>query len=47
MSIAELRLALGITDAHVMEAVKVLRLSGVLFIAYTTPAWDRVTPGPA
>lgn len=47
MSLAELRLPLGITEAQVMEAMKVLRLSGDLFIVFTTRAWDRVTPGPA
>ena len=30
-----------------MEGIKVLRLSGDLFVAYTTRAWDRVTLGPS
>ena len=47
MSLAELRLALGVTETQLMEAIKVLRLSGDLFIAYTTRAWDRVTMGPS
>ena len=36
MSLAELRLALGVTEKELMEGIKVLRLSGDLFIAYTT-----------
>jgi hypothetical protein len=47
MSLAELRLALGVTEAQLNEAVRVLRLSIDLFIAFTTPAWDRVTLGPS
>jgi hypothetical protein len=30
-----------------MEAVRVLRISGDLFLVFTTRAWDRVTPGQA
>ena len=47
MSLTELRLALGVTEAQLMEAIKILRLSGDLFIAFTTRAWDRVTLGPS
>jgi hypothetical protein len=47
LSLAEIRLALGVTEAQLTEAIKVLRLSGDLFIAFTTRAWDRVTPGPS
>jgi hypothetical protein len=47
MSLAELRLALGVTETQLTEGIKVLRLSGDLFIAYTTRAWDRVTLGPS
>ena len=47
MSLAELRLALVVTEAQLMEAVRVLRLSSDLFLAFTTPAWDRVTLGPS
>ena len=45
MSLAELRLALGVTEKELMEGIKVLRLSGDLFIAYTTRARDRVALG--
>ena len=45
MSLAELRLALGVTEAQLTEGIKVLRLSGDLFIAFTTRGWDRVTLG--
>ena len=47
MSLAELRLALGVTEKELTEAVRVLRLSSDLFIAFTTRTWDRVTLGPA
>ena len=47
MSLAELRLALGVTEKELLVGIKVLRLSGDLFIAYTTRAWDRVTLGPS
>ena len=47
MSLAELRLALGVTEAQLMEAVRVLRLSSDLFLAFTTQSWDRVTLGPS
>ena len=47
MSLTALRLALEVTEAEVMEAVRVLRLSSDLFIAFTTPTWDRVTLGPS
>jgi hypothetical protein len=47
MSFAELQLALGVTETQLTEGIKVLRLSGDLYIAYTTRAWDRVTLGPA
>jgi hypothetical protein len=47
MSLIELRLALGVTEAEIMEAVCVLRLSSDLFIAFTTRVWDRVTLGPS
>ncbi len=43
MSLAELRLALGVTEAQLMDAVKVARLSDYLFIALTSR--DRVTLG--
>ena len=46
MSLAELRLALGVTETQ-LTGIKVLRLSGDLFIAFTTRAWDRVTLGPS
>jgi len=45
MSLAELRLALGATEAQLMEAVKVLRLSDDLRIAFTAQGRDRVTLG--
>jgi hypothetical protein len=35
------------TGAELMEAVRVLRLSSDLFIAFTTRAWDRVTLRPS
>jgi hypothetical protein len=47
VSLVELRLALGVTEKELMEAVRVLRLSSDLFIAFTTRTWDRVTMGPA
>ncbi len=47
MGLAELRLALGVTEAQFIEAVKVARFSEDLFIAFTTPARDRVTLGPS
>jgi uncharacterized protein (DUF111 family) len=43
MSLAALRLALGVTEAQLMEVVKVARLADDLFIAFT--AQDRVTLG--
>lgn len=43
MSLTEFRLALGVTEAQLMEAVKVARLSDDLFIRFT--ARDRVTLG--
>ncbi len=45
MSLTELRLALGVTEAELLEAVKVARISDDLFIAFT--ARDRVTLGPS
>jgi hypothetical protein len=45
MSLAELRLGLGVTAAQLTEAVKVLRLSDDLCIAFTRPAPSRVTLG--
>ncbi len=48
MSLAELRLALGVTEEQLMEAIKLLRVSSAdLRIAFTTPAQDRVTLGPS
>jgi hypothetical protein len=47
MSLAELRIALGVTERQLTEVIKLLRLSGYLFIAYTTWTWDRVTLGPS
>jgi hypothetical protein len=43
MSLTGLRLALGVTEEELMEAVKVARLSDDLKIAFTAP--DRVTLG--
>jgi hypothetical protein len=43
MGLAELRLAIGVTEAQLMEAVKVARLSDDLYIRFT--AKDRVTLG--
>jgi hypothetical protein len=43
MSLAELRLALGVTEAQLVEAVHVLRLADDLHVAFT--AADRVTLG--
>jgi hypothetical protein len=43
MSLTELRLALGVTEAELLEAAKVARISDDLFIAFT--AADRVTLG--
>ena len=45
MSYTELRLALGVTEAELIEAVNVARISDDLFIAFTAP--DRVTLGPS
>jgi hypothetical protein len=45
MSLTELRLALGVTEAQLVEAVKVARLSDDLKIAFTTAG--RVTLGPS
>jgi hypothetical protein len=45
MGLAELRLALGVTEPELMEAVKVARISDDLKIAFT--ARDRVTLGPS
>ena len=47
MSLAEIRLARGVTEGQLTEATKVIRFSGDLFIVFTTRAWDRVTPGQA
>lgn len=47
LSLTELRLALGVTEAQLMEAVRVLRLSSDLFLAFTTRTWDRATLGPS
>lgn len=43
MSLTELRIGLGVTEAELMEAVKAARLSDDLYIAFTAP--DRVTLG--
>jgi hypothetical protein len=40
MSLAELRLALGVTEKQLTEAIQVLRLSDDLSIAFTTRDWD-------
>lgn len=45
MSLAELRLALGVTEAELIEAVKVARISDDLFLTFT--ANERVTLGPS
>lgn len=45
MTLEELRLAPGVTEAQLMEAVKVPRLSDDLYIAFTSRARDRVTLG--
>ena len=45
MSLAELRLALGVTEKVETAMVPKTKLSGDLFIAFTTRAWDRVTMG--
>jgi hypothetical protein len=45
MSLTELRLALAVTEAELLEAVKVARISEDLFVAFTAP--DRVTLGPS
>jgi hypothetical protein len=45
MSLTELRLALEVTEAELLEAVKVARISDDLFVAFTAP--DRLTLGPA
>ena len=45
MSLTELRLALGVTEAQLIEAVKVARISDDLLIAFT--ARDRMTLGPS
>jgi hypothetical protein len=47
MTLAELRLALGVTEAVLMAALKVLRLSDDLYIAFPGRARDRVTLGPS
>lgn len=43
MSLAELRLALGVTERQLVEALMVARLSDNLYIAFT--ARDRVALG--
>lgn len=43
MSLAELRIMLGVTEAQLMEAVHVLRLADELHVAFTAP--DRLTLG--
>ena len=45
MSYTELRLALGVTEAELIEAVNVARIPDDLFIAFTGS--DQVTLGPA
>jgi hypothetical protein len=45
MSFAELRLALGVTEEQLIEAVHVLRLADDLHVAFT--ARDRITLGPS
>jgi hypothetical protein len=45
MSFGELRLALGVTEADLMKALRVLRISDDLRITFT--AQDRVTLGPS
>lgn len=45
LSLAELRLALGVTEPQLKEAIRVLRISSDLFIAFTAPARDRVRLG--
>ena len=40
-------IALGVTEAQLTEAIRVLRFSGDLFIVFTTRAPDRVTVGPS
>ncbi len=45
MSYTELRLALSVTEAELIEAVNVARISDDLFIAFS--ASDRVTLGPS
>jgi hypothetical protein len=47
MSLAELRLAIGATEAELMEAVKVLRFSDDLYIAFPSSTRDRLTLGPS
>jgi hypothetical protein len=47
MSFVELRLALAVTEEQLMEAVKVLRLSDDLYIAFPAGSRDRVTLGPS
>jgi hypothetical protein len=43
ISLTELRLAVGVTEAELAEAAKVLRFSDDLKIAFTTA--DRITLG--
>jgi hypothetical protein len=45
MSLTELRIGLGVTEAQLVEAVKVARISDDRFLAFTTEG--RVTLGPA
>jgi hypothetical protein len=45
MSLVELRLAVGVTEAQLVEAVKVARLSDDRFLTFTTEG--RVTLGPS
>jgi len=45
MSLTELQIGLGVTEAELMEALKVARLSDDLYIAFTAP--DRLTLGPS
>jgi hypothetical protein len=45
MSLTELRIGLGVTEAQLVEAVKVARISEDLFLAFTTDG--RVTLGPS
>jgi hypothetical protein len=45
MSLTELRIGLGVTDAQLAEAVRVARISDDLFVTFTAP--DRLTLGPS